>query len=291
MLLKLALSLLNITVEEYLKLPNYIPILCDNGDVALLHPGGINHIAYSIKDYEQYGSITEIQVKDFDRLHLDFRKVVDNDSLNCPTYSRDGRGRRAIQGSLFFDAELEISDEYCIPKHYLPTDRVCSQGHLPVMDLFRELKHSPSSEDLIKQILTYMGADTMTSNTSKTSVVSTTVSTLVDSNKASMITAAKLEVGSLAINLVTEQLLKLLPPPATMLLKDNPLLKVAVANLVQVLSSAIPVDDARVGVVVDSMMTASYIELLNSFDLQSIVTDMLDKLPKSKLTTLTSATQ
>ena len=106
-----------------------------------------------------------------------------------------------------------------------------------------------------------------------------------------MITAAKLEVGNLAINLVTEQLLKLLPPPATMLLKDNPLLKVAVANLVQVLSSAIPVDDARVGVVVDSMMTASYIELLNSFDLQSIVTDMLDKLPKSKLTTLTSATQ
>ena len=32
MLLKLALSLINITVEEYLKLPNYIPILCDNGD-------------------------------------------------------------------------------------------------------------------------------------------------------------------------------------------------------------------------------------------------------------------
>lgn len=288
MLLKQALDLLNITIGEYLGLPNYIPILCDNGDVAILHPGGGSHVAYSIKDYEQDGSITEIQVRDFDRLHLDFRKVA-NDPSDYPTSSRDGRGKRVIQGSLYFHSELRISDEYCIPKHYLPTDRVCSQEHLPVISLFAYLKSSPSSEDLIKQILTYMGAETMTSNTQTT--VSNTVNALVDSNKASMITAAKLEVGNLAINLVTEQLLKILPPPASMILNDNPLFKVAVANLVQVLSTAIPVDDSRVDVVVDSMMTASYIELLGSFDLQGIVTDMLDKLPKSKLTTLTTTNQ
>ena len=115
---------------------------------------------------------------------------------------------------------------------------------------------------------------------------SDTISSVVDTNKAALITATKLEVGNLALDLVTEQFLKTMPEPLRAMIAKNPASKILVANLVNLLVSNTNVQDQRLLMVNESMMTAGYLEFFKTFDIQNILNNVVNQIPSSKLNTL-----
>ena len=115
---------------------------------------------------------------------------------------------------------------------------------------------------------------------------SETISNVVATNKAALITATKLEVGNLALDLVTDQLLKTLPEPLRVMIANNPASKILVANLVNLLVSNTNVQDQRLLMVNESMMTAGYMEFFKTFDMQNILNNVVNQIPSSKLDSL-----
>ena len=120
----------------------------------------------------------------------------------------------------------------------------------------------------------------------KTMSKSETISNVVDTNKAALITATKLEVGTLALDLVTDQLLKTLPEPLRAMIANNPVSKILVANLVNVLVTNTNVQDQRLLTVNKSMMTVGYMEFFKTFDIQSILNNIVNQIPANKLDSL-----
>lgn len=135
------------------------------------------------------------------------------------------------------------------------------------------------------------GDNMSTSNSAQTIGTNTVVQNVIDKNKESLLIAAKLEVGGLALNLITEQLIKQLPEHFQFLLQDNPLIKVAISNLVNVVVQSMNVQDARILAVNDAMITASWIETVSMFNFQEIINTALSKLPESKVSTLVAEVQ
>ena len=115
---------------------------------------------------------------------------------------------------------------------------------------------------------------------------SDTISNVVDTNKVALITATKLEVGNLALDLVTEQFLKTLPVPLRAMIANNPASKILIANLVNLLVSNTNVQDQRLLMVNESMMTAGYMEFFKTFDIQSILNNVVNQIPSNKFDTL-----
>ena len=115
---------------------------------------------------------------------------------------------------------------------------------------------------------------------------SDTISNVVDTNKVALITATKLEVGNLALDLVTEQFLKTLPVPLRAMIANNPASKILIANLVNLLVSNTNVQDQRLLMVNESMMTAGYMEFFKTFDIQNILNNVVNQIPSNKLDTL-----
>ena len=115
---------------------------------------------------------------------------------------------------------------------------------------------------------------------------SDTISNVVDTNKVALITATKLEVGNLALDLVTEQFLKTMPEPLRAMIAKNPASKILVANLVNLLVSNTNVQDQRLLMVNESMMTAGYMEFFKTFDIQNILNNVVNQIPSNKLDTL-----
>ena len=112
------------------------------------------------------------------------------------------------------------------------------------------------------------------------------ISNVVDTNKAALITATKLEVGNLALDLVTEQFLKTMPAPLRAMIAKNPASKILVANLVNLLVSNTNIQDQRLLMVNESMMTAGYMEFFKTFDIQNILNNVVNQIPSNKLDTL-----
>ena len=115
---------------------------------------------------------------------------------------------------------------------------------------------------------------------------SDTISSVVDTNKAALITATKLEVGNLALDLVTEQFLKTMPAPLRVMIAKNPASKILVANLVNILVTNTNVQDQRLLMVNESMMTAGYMEFFKTFDIQNILNNVVNQIPANKLDSL-----
>ena len=120
----------------------------------------------------------------------------------------------------------------------------------------------------------------------KTMSKSETISNVVDTNKVALITATKLEVGNLALDLVTDQLLKTLPEPLRVMIANNPASKILVANLVNILVANTNVQDQRLLTVNESMMTVGYMEFFKTFDIQSILNSVVNQIPANKLDSL-----
>ena len=115
---------------------------------------------------------------------------------------------------------------------------------------------------------------------------SDTISNVVDTNKVALITATKLEVGNLALDLVTDQLLKTLPEPLRVIIANNPASKILVANLVNILVTNTNIQDQRLLTVNESMMTVGYMEFFKTFDIQSILNNVVNQIPANKLDSL-----
>lgn len=132
---------------------------------------------------------------------------------------------------------------------------------------------------------------TPTQETTVMSQVKSTAIKLAAANKTAAIAATKLEVGELALNLISDQVLKTLPPVVQMVVGDNPAFKIAIANVVNVALSQLPVDDPRVAIVNEAMMTVAYKQMLEQFNFQKMLSGIMDKLPTSKLNALSEETQ
>lgn len=128
----------------------------------------------------------------------------------------------------------------------------------------------------------------VTSTQSKeNTVMSSIVSTTIDKNKEALITATKFEVGNIALDLVTKQLVKALPEPMQLLIGQSPLIKIAVANLANVVVSQLSINDQRLVAVNDAMLTVAYAETLRTFNLQEIIESALSGIPKGSLDIIT----
>ncbi|AND75337.1 hypothetical protein FDH01_gp285 [Acinetobacter phage vB_AbaM_ME3] len=128
------------------------------------------------------------------------------------------------------------------------------------------------------------------SNPSKeNTLMSSIVSTTLDKNKEALITATKLEVGNIALDLVTKQLVKALPEPMQVLVGQSPLVKIAVANLANVVVSQLSVSDPRITAINDAMLTVAFAETIRTFNFQEIIESALSGIPKGSLDLITGA--
>lgn len=109
---------------------------------------------------------------------------------------------------------------------------------------------------------------------------------ILDKNKDSLVLATKLEVGGLALDLVSQQVVKTIPEPFQPLVANNVFFKIAIANAINLLVLQTNMDDERIKVLNDSMMTKAYIDMLGSFDLSKLLGEILTKLPVDKVQTL-----
>lgn len=130
----------------------------------------------------------------------------------------------------------------------------------------------------------------MTQNNQSTASSSTSrnkkTTSVVEANKVAIIAATKLEVGGLALDLITDQIAKGIPEGFRPFIVGNPLFKIAVANAVNLLIFQTNIDDPKLLILNDAMMTKSYSAMLESFDLTSLLSNVLTHIPAGKLKTL-----
>ena len=170
------------------------------------------------------------------------------------------------------------------------------------LDLFTEI--SPEFEIIQTQIRNYASGISphlqTTGNKMSTQLVqgmsaatlkSSLATNVLDPNKAALISATKLEVGSIALDLITTQVIKSLPPIFGMMANDNPAVKVVIANLINLVITNTEIEDPRVLVVNEAMMTVAWHETLKTFDFKGMIEDALDKLPTAKLKSLVKAAE
>lgn len=112
---------------------------------------------------------------------------------------------------------------------------------------------------------------------------------IVEQNKAALITATKLEVGALALDLVSTQVVKTLPVPIQLMVGESPLVKVAIANVVNLIMSQTNIDDERLVAVNEAMMTVAWIETIKTLDIKGMVEAALSSIPTAKLDALVAA--
>lgn len=129
------------------------------------------------------------------------------------------------------------------------------------------------------------------SKTTGTTPMAIKTDSIVEQNKAALITATQLEVGSLALDLVTTQVLKTLPAPVQLIIGDNPLAKIAIANVVNLVLAQTSLDDERLTVVNEAMMTVAWMETIRTLDVKGMVESALSSLPAAKLKALVDAKQ
>lgn len=113
-------------------------------------------------------------------------------------------------------------------------------------------------------------------------------SDVLTSNKNAILVATKLEVGGLALDLLSEQVAKNLPEPFKTLAETNPLFKILIANAINLFVLQTNIEDPKLVALNDAMMTKSYTEMLGKFDLTSILSGVLSGIPSGKLNVLTA---
>lgn len=116
------------------------------------------------------------------------------------------------------------------------------------------------------------------------------VTTTIDKNKEALIAATKIEVGTIALDLITKQLIKALPEPVQLVVGQSPLIKIAIANLANVMISQLSIEDQRLLAVNEAMLTVAYTETIRTFKFQEIIEGALAGIPKESLALITGKT-
>lgn len=128
-------------------------------------------------------------------------------------------------------------------------------------------------------------------NMTNSKVTQSVVGQTIDKNKQAMVQATKLEVGSLALDLVVKQVVKVFPEPFQAIVENNPMVKIAVANLISLVVQQTNIQDPKLLAVTDAVMTVSWMETLKSFDFASMLQGVLSTLPAGKVETLVQDSQ
>ena len=137
--------------------------------------------------------------------------------------------------------------------------------------------------------VTATSARKQTSTSQETNQMSL-VATTVDKNKEALIAATKIEVGTIALDLITKQLIKALPEPVQLVVGQSPLIKIAIANLANVMISQLSIEDQRLLAVNEAMLTVAYTETIRTFKFQEIIEGALAGIPKESLALITGKT-
>lgn len=135
-------------------------------------------------------------------------------------------------------------------------------------------------------ITTQQSETVMTQSVTQSSTRSKKATSIVSANKTAIIAATKLEVGGLALDLIVDQVSKGIPEAFRPFIVTNPLFKIAVANAVNLLVLQTNIEDPKLLILNDAMMTKSYASMLESFDLTSLLSTVLTQIPAGKIKAL-----
>lgn len=301
------LSFFNITLEQYFSLNSVpFPIVRETGRVVYkrsdsyrmydMHLGNptdtdTSHISSDRVLYDSFVDFSEYEYREGDT-DFRFRSREGHPDVNR-TYFRDGYIETQTRDS---STDIRLDKEKGI--YRAPLSMTSIEYPFTTLDIYNtvspmlaQIKSGDYTGSLVngELILTPKKGSLLMSNSRNAVTTTTPLTTVVDQNKAALITATKLEVGSLALDLITEQVLKALPAPIQLLVTNNPLVKIALANLINVIILQTGIQDPKVQAVNEAMLTVSWMETIKTFDFKAILDGVLSNIPAGKLDTLVAA--
>lgn len=117
--------------------------------------------------------------------------------------------------------------------------------------------------------------------------MTTALSNVKKNNKDAIILASKLEIGGMAIDLISAQIAKAFPKEYQQIIESTPLAKILIANLVVLLIQQTDVQDDKILAVSETMLISSYQQLNQSFDLVGMLKNVINEIDPSKLAMIT----
>lgn len=305
--LQQVIDFFGITIQQYFSLVNVpFPVITRYGRVVYLAGSG-DYIRYDANDNNPNDSdITTIRDDHVSNFYIDFsifNKDLDiADTVfrynNCALdYNKTTINNRRIETQtkessrdLYYDlvtglcTNISSSFSEVTPEYPFFTLDLINDVH-PWYEIIR--KGTPNSGSYNASSRTINISSSPLSKGNKR--MSLTDNSIIDANKQALLLATKLEVGSLALGLITEQAMKALPAPLQLLVANNPLLKIAVANLINLVVLQTGLDDDRVLAVNDAMLTVSWMETINAFDFKAVIDGALAGIPSGKIEALVKA--
>lgn len=301
------LSFFNITLEQYFSLNSVpFPIVRETGRVVYkrsdsyrmydMHLGNptdtdTSHISSDRVLYDSFVDFSEYEYREGDT-DFRFRSREGLPDVNR-TYFRDGYIETQTRDS---STDIRLDKEKGV--YRAPLSMTSIEYPFTTLDIYNtvspmlaQIKSGDYTGSLVngELILTPKKGSLLMSNSRNAVTTTTPLTTVVDQNKTALITATKLEVGSLALDLITEQVLKALPAPIQLLVTNNPLVKIALANLINVIILQTGIQDPKVQAVNEAMLTVSWMETIKTFDFKAILDGVLSNIPAGKLDTLVAA--
>jgi hypothetical protein len=107
----------------------------------------------------------------------------------------------------------------------------------------------------------------------------------VQANKDALIVAAKIEVGKT----VNAQLKKLIKPQLPMMIRgyaDSPIFDIIIANVASIALKELAAENKKAQVVADSLLQAATVEMMNSFNINKMIDDILKNIDIKQITNI-----
>lgn len=140
------------------------------------------------------------------------------------------------------------------------------------------VEQSTSSSSITKADLDNNSANSSNKENTKMPVKQTILATALEVNKASLQTAATIELGNVAISTISKKIGGSLP---LMLrgYKDHPLFEVLVANIATMAINHFAPENEKGKVISEAMMQAAMLKMVQSFNIPEMVNELIEDIP------------
>lgn len=302
------LSFFNITLEQYFSLLNSVPfpivretgrVVYKRGDAYRMYDMHLGSPSDTDTSYISYEKVLEDCFVDFSEYE---HREGDTDFRFRTREGLPDMNRTYFRDDYIETQTLDSSTDLRLDKkngiYRAPLSMTSVEYPFTSLDIYNtvspmlaQIKSGDYTGSFVngELILTPKKGSFLMSNSRNAVRTTTPLTTVVDQNKSALITATKLEVGALSLDLITEQVLKSLPAPIQLLATNNPLVKIAIANLINVIIIQTGIQDPKVQAVNEAMLTVSWMETIKTFDFKAILDGVLSNIPAGKLDTLVAA--
>lgn len=309
---------INLSLEDYLKLETVpFPVVLENGEVIYFK---FNDIFVLDRNNTDVSSRKKIQIEgtlnqlyNSKEIFIDVRGFISKPSIDLLEIDNlnyrnkelilDRLNSKKDESNFFFTSETTGNSDQII--HDIFTGKECStcsfnSYKFSSFDLISKINTpflinylNPNcsisydkENQKFKYVLNSNFKQSETTMTQNSYALLTKANSVLEANKTAIIAATKLEVGGIALDLITDQIAKGIPEGFRPFIVNNPLFKIAVANAINLLVLQTGIEDPKLLILNDAMMTKSYSSMLESFDLTSLLSTVLTQIPAGKLKTL-----